>query len=342
MKKEAFLLKYLDEGEWQKWDAFVGESPYGTIFQKSAYLTCLKQVFNRPVEIMAILHRDTIKAGIVVLPGKKAGISYCTTPFFLPYNGFILDSFNDSKYYYQRNKYQNHALSKLLSEINKRFSYSQFFLHPRFEDERPLVWRKWSIDPRYTVRVNLQGKTDLLKSVDRDQRRRIRNMEKEDFELSESKDPGLLYDMILQSYRKHAKKPPLQQRHYLELVSGILKKGFGEMLVLKKADKAVSAVLLVRDEPVVYALFSGRVMDPNLSGAEIYLFYLVMQRYRGQGYQTLDLLGAMEPAITKTKLELGGRLVRWDEARYFRNSVIRLLFNITTGWNKKQRKASVG
>ena len=82
-----------------QWDDFVSRSPQGTIFQSSKYLSVVSGVLNRRVEIIGLTKAGNLVAAVVLLPQKKSGLSYATSPFYLPYNGIMVGSEQNFKHF---------------------------------------------------------------------------------------------------------------------------------------------------------------------------------------------------------------------------------------------------
>lgn len=333
-----FTLAYLNPEQWGTWDAFVDTSPQGTIFQKSAYIQCVTGGFNRPAKIIAVFRRDKIAGGAVIYPRNRLGFQYISSLYFVPYNGFLFDDFSESTFYYRRNQLQNRVLKLLVNELKENYVFCEFHHSPALEDVRQLIWNGWQFIPEYTAVINLQTTGDLLDSMDRDQRRRIRHFESSSFQWVTPNEPALLYDLMEKSYTYHKLSPPIPREPFLKFTRYLLDAGIARIYGIEQEGRLITALLIVEDAPVLYALFSGRLVEATATGAELYLFWRVAREYREKNYRQFDLLGAMMPSIAKVKLELGARLRRSDRTRYFRNAFIRALFHLKTNRERKQRQ----
>jgi len=332
-----FTLTYLNPDQWGLWDTFVNASPQGTIFQKSAYIQCVTKGFNRPAKIIAVFRRDKIVGGAVIYPRNRLGFQYISSLYFVPYNGFLLDNFRDSTFYYRRNQLQNRVLELLLNELTTNYVFCDFRHSPYLEDLRQLVWKGWQFTPEYTAIIELQSSENLLDSIDRDQRRRIRHFEESAFEWVIMDETESLYDLMENSYTYHKITPPIRKGPFLKFTQHLLVAQIARIYGVKQEGRLITALMVIEDAPVVYALFSGRNVDATASGAELYLFWRVTQEYQLKEYKQFDLLGAMMPSIAKVKLELGANLQRSDHTQYFRNKFFRALFYLEAYRKSKSR-----
>lgn len=333
-----FYPEYIKPSQWKLWDEFVKESPQGTIFQTFSYIQCVTEAFQRPAKILSVWGRNRIVGGVVLYPLKRWGLSYATTPYFIPYNGFLLHHFNESSFYYRRTYLQNKALAMLMNEIGKTFAFVDLHQSPSLEDMRELIWKKWQFTPEYTVLVHLQRGEDLLQFVERDQRRRIRNFESQNIKFQPITEMEALYQLMEKSYFRHRIHPPLPRELFLTFTKDLLERQLAACHGIFRNDEFLSAVLTVEDFPTVYALFSGKTDTDDASSAELYLFWKIIQYYRGKSFQTIDFLGAMVPSIAKIKMELGGVLQRSDRTVNYRNKLIETFAGINNRIKAKQRQ----
>jgi len=331
-----YKIVYLDPTDWNQWDRFVGQTPQGSIFQTSAYINCVKKAFERPAEIVTVFRRNRLVGGVVLYPQKHFGLPYVGTPFFVPRNGFILDEFKESFFYYKRINSRNKVLELLLKEIESRFVFCALQQSSE-EDLRQLMWKNWQFIPDYTVVVYLQQNKDIFQQMDKDVRRRIRIFEKTGFKFEQLKQLNPVYKLLEESYGRHGLNPPIARSHFIEFSQSLLNSNLGKCFAVNQGGEISAFALVVENFPAVYGLFSGRNFIKAYSNAELYLQWRIIQEYQANGYKIFDMLGGMVPSIAKVKLELGGRLVRRDNVRYFRNRFYEFLFDIEASRKRKKR-----
>ena len=338
MASSKLKLSYLDESDWSVWDEFVRTSSLATVFQSTKYIHIYCKAFNRLAQVAVVKRGDFVVGGVVLYPNTFRGFSYLSMPYLIPYNGFVLDSFSETSFYYKRIHHQREVLEVLLKELEKKWVFCSFHQTPSLEDLRVLIDHKWEFIPEYTVTIPLQ---EVYRSPDlfiaKDQRRRIRNFEAESPVLEESANVAALYDMMVSSYNSHGFIPPISREPFIRFSKSLLSENLGRCFILKKSNQLLSGLLVIEDFPKVYAMFSGRKQGKFASSSEIYLLWAIIKKYAQENFQEFDLLGAMVPSIAKIKLELGGKLVRSDKIYYFRSSVHRILFHFLVSRRQKRR-----
>ena len=336
--KTDLQLQILTSGQWERWDHFVRESPQGTVFQTTPYLNAFSDAFKRRTEILTVLENEEIIAGVVLFPKKRGGIEYTTSPYLVAFNGILIKDVSSFKSYFKKVKYQQKVIALLQRELERRFQYCEIYLASSLIDIRSLIWQNWRIQPDYTIFIPLQGKTDPLDIIPHNQRRHIKKFEKSSFTFEEFSDFTTCYNLMSQSYQHHGMKPPIGLKDFEEFVSILSTNNYLKTYVISIAKNPVAFMMLVEDRPRVYALFSGKDFVQERTEAELYLHWRLIRLYREQLYDTFDLLGAMSPSISRVKLELGGKLIRQDVARYFKNSLIRFLLKAETFRQMRNRR----
>jgi hypothetical protein len=330
-------FKYLKSDLWDKWDNFLHLSQQGTIFQSSKYLQIYSSAFKREVKIGTVLQNNQILGGVVCLPNKKYGIPYLSQPYLIPYNGIILKEFSETSFYQKKLSKQNKVYNIILSVIEKQYKICSLHQTNFREDLRLPFFRGWQFEPHYTVKINL-GKviTHPTQFIAKDQRRRIRTLEKKDLQFNLKSDTSELYDLVNLSYSTHNLKFAIPRSHFIHFVNQLLEEKVAKCFSLSIGGQTVCSILVLEDFPRLFALFSGKLEKPDFSSSELFLIWKVMKEYGKQKFEEFDLLGAMVPSIAKIKIDLGGNLVRSDQIKYFRNKIYQLLFNLMVF--KKQRE----
>ena len=338
MTKSDFQLHTLTSSHWENWNQFILKAPHGTVFQTTPYLTAFSETFQRELEILAVFENDKIIAGVVLLPKLRGGLKYATSPYLIHFNGIFIKDISAIDSYLKRVKYHQKVLELLQTELERRFHFCELNLSSNLLDLRSFIWKNWQIQPDYTIDIPLQDEADPITSIPHNQRRHIRKFEKSSFTLGEFSDFTICYDLMNQSYQHHAVKPPIGREDFQKFCSALLDKNLLKTYVISVADKPVTFMMLIEAKPRVYALFSGKDFVQERTEAELYLHWRLIQLYREKSYDSFDLLGAMSPSISRVKLELGGKLVRQDVGRYFRNGLVRLLFQVETFRQKRNRR----
>jgi len=331
----SFRLQYLPPEQYPRWDAFLEESTNGTIFQSTAYVLAVSRSFQREVQILAVLQQDQICGGVVLFPRKKFGQRYLTTPFFVPYNSFIVSKFSGTKIERRRIKYQSEVLEMLCAELEKQYPFIQMDLTPGITDFRCLVWRNWKFTPSFNIIIDLQKEQNLFDQIRRNQQRDIMNFEKNDYLVKSGSDVKVLFQLLQQSYRQHGIEPPLEEVVFETFVRELLDHKLANYFLIEVQGRPVAGLMVIQEKQRVYALFAGKDFQGDWAEAELYLHWHLMQYYREYGVKVLDLLGGMVDSIAHFKFGLGGTLFRYDQLYFFRNNLLEWLFKTV----KKKRES---
>jgi hypothetical protein len=339
VNSSSFKINYLEPEQYSRWDSFLSESVNGTVFQSSAYFQAVSRSFQRQVKVLTVSHQDQILGGAVLFPKKKWNRQYLTTPFFIPYNSFIISSFLQSNTDRRRSRYQSEVLDLLRAELEKENIFIQMDLTAGVTDFRCLVWNKWQFTPAFNIIIHLHKESDLFAQMRRNQKRDIRTFEKQNYEIKTGQDSKVLFQLMEQSYQNHRLKPPLPETIFKTFVSDLLAQKLADYFVLEADHRPVAAMLTILDRERVYALFSGRDFQANWSEAELFLHWHLMRYYQDKGIKIFDLLGGMVDSIAHFKFGLGGTLLRYDQIYFFRNYPVEVLYK---AWkkNKKSQRAA--
>ncbi len=321
-------LRILEVSEWEKWDCFVKEIPHGTIFQTSMYFKVFAEVFRRKVEVLTVNYQQKITAGVVLYPKKRWYINYATLPFLIPHNTILYQDFHTGQNYYRKIKSEQKILDLIQQYIEEHFHFCHLYLEPSVLDVRSFVWKNWLFTPQYSISIPLNKGYDPMDRLPHNQRRHIRKFEKQSAEFIELNDLSSCFEFISQSYSAHHMNPPLKRKDFDKFVTLLYQNQILKGFAITSGNKILAVMLAVEDFPVTYALFSGKDFSHNRSEAELFLHWRVLNYYREKGYASFDLLGAMSPAISRVKLELGGVLYRGDDVLYFRNSYYKILHHL--------------
>jgi hypothetical protein len=334
--KTDFELKILSPKEYDIWDKFVVNSKYGSIFQTAKYIGIIADSFRRPAKILAVLQADKIVGGIVLLPRKMIYKYYVSSPFFMPYNWFIISEFDNANSYRRRVGLQHRVLDLLQQEIISNYVYAHLSVSPELEDFRCLVQNNWHFSPTFHIHMALNSKEGLDHLLRRNQRRNIEEAERYNYDFRLTQNIKDLFRLVELSYSHHKLYPPLNQSDFHKFCSNLLEAETAKIYELNKENQVVSSLFVVENKPTVYAFFAGRDLKREHANAELYLYWKLMQYYRDKGYKVFDFLGGMVPSIAYVKLGLGGHFFRFDQISYYRNSFIQ--YFIKTEIQRRGRK----
>ena len=248
MTSNSFKLQYLSPEQYSHWDTFLEESANGTVFQSTNYIQAVAHSFQREAKILTVFQQDQILGGVVLFPRKKFGQLYTTTPFFVPYNSFILSKFPGTKIDRRRIKYQSEVLDLLRRELEKQFLFVQMDLTSGITDFRCLVARNWKFIPAFNIIIDLQKGENLFDQIRRNQQRDIKNFEKHDYSVIPGSDVKALFRLMQQSYRQHGIEPPLEEAVFETFVRGLLDYKLAKHFIVEVQGRPVAGLLVIKEK----------------------------------------------------------------------------------------------
>jgi len=330
---DNFKIEHVLPDNYALWDEFLRQSVNGTVFQSSAYLKAVESAFQRQVQVLSVVRHQEIVGGCVLFPKQRWGFSYTTTPFLIPYNGFILGSFSQTSQERRRINYQAEVLDLLRLELERRYGFIRLDLTPGVIDFRCLLNGKWKFFPHFNIVIDLQRENNIR----RNQQRGIKSFEKLDFKVKDSQDLKTFHQLVSQCYHRHGLHPPLNSQLFENFIRELLNRQLANYFIIEVDNRPVAGILIILDKNRVYALFAGKDFGRDGDDAELYLHWHLMQYFRERGVHYFDLLGGMVKSIAHFKLGLGGMLLRYDQIYYFRNSFVEMMFKALEKRKKAKR-----
>lgn len=141
-----------------RWDAFVGQSPMGSIYARSWYLDAVCGGSWGAV----ILKKEDAWLAVLPIPlGQKWGIRYSLQPSFCQYSGLICAPF-----FFETRHRETHFLKTVIAQICRAIPPElwvvEFCLHPDWRYFLPFEWQKMNVRPRSTARLMVNRPIEML------------------------------------------------------------------------------------------------------------------------------------------------------------------------------------
>ena len=179
----------------EEWEAFVGESAYGSAYSLPAYLETLATAGGGTVRTILARRGAALAGGIAVVEHPLPRGSYVAPRLLNYYNGFVLRDY-DTKYPSQRAARQNEVVAALGKNLTQR-GYGRLEIRSRapLTDFRPLLADGWSAAPSYSYVVSLDDLELLWSRIDQNLRRLVERARGLGLELAVDEDFGAFYDL---------------------------------------------------------------------------------------------------------------------------------------------------
>ncbi len=315
-----------------EWDAFVADSPQGTIFSTSLWVKTVAAAQGALPSILGVFEDDRLVAGLTYAEITRGLFTKITTPVLTPYGGVIYRP-GSGKRNSESESFNLACADMLLSCVGDMYSYAFLVHSPEFVDIRPFTWTGWTEAVRYTYLLDLTDPGRIWDLMERRVRTVLRKAEST-LELGGAIDPehfGELYERI---YLDRGKKPPIRSATVREILGRLLEAGAADMRTVRdRSGEVISALVLVSDARTVYAWISGSLPGRNSTGAFSLLFWDAVQRYSGTCAR-LDMIGANIPSIAFFKKGFGGQLRPYYVTERYGSLFSRVLFGMYGGLRK--------
>ncbi len=315
-----------------RWDAFVSESPQGSVFSSSAWLDAAATAQGGAPVRLGVLADGFLIGGAGFVEVRKGPLRKATTPVLTPSGGFLYAPFTGTKP--TEGESRNAAAAGAMIEyLTPRYGYIFLSHDPRAADVREFLWRGFSSTVRYTYVLDIREPDRVWDRMERRVRTVVRNAESS-LSLDGPISVGEFGKLYERTYRDRDNTPPLPRSQVEAFTQGILVAGLGEMRTVRDASgEPVAAMVFAFDRRSAYALVSGTIPSRNPSGASSLLFWDAVRRYGG-GRERLDLVGANLRNIAFFKKGFGGTLTPYFVTERYGSSTTRALFSLYTRLRK--------
>lgn len=333
-----YQVRVVKESEWPKWNALVSRSPQGTLFHTTNWL----QTTGAPFRVYGCYQQDSLVAGMVVeMVGPKiAGHSYFTTSAdelrtsggsvghvighsaSCPYLGVVLPP--PSKKYLTTLAQHRRILNSLAAHVRDEFVSVHSRMVPEVIDMQPFIWAGYSIDVRYTFRIDLSDLATAWGNMTDKRRNDIRKAERDGIIVN---DQGSMQDLLslvsgtFQRQGRAARFSELANRRDQMLRD----KNQGRCFIARdRSGDAVAGIYLVWDEKCAYYLMGGYGAAAAHRGAGALAIWEAI-RYAGGtlALQQFDILASSNPFIERFIRDFAGRLTVTFMVNYERPSFLR-------------------
>lgn len=285
-----------------EWDAFVRDSPHGSIFATTAFMDCLG--FAR--QLYVLREEGRIIAGAPVFSGPH-GAHVSPLPFTL-YQGVMVAGDVCGLPSHSRIRRGLENVEAICGELTARHTPVSFCQHYNFEDMRGFQWFNYhkpeaghfAVELRYTGVLELNRYPDFdsyLGQVRELRQREYRKAIRGGFSVVESRDAGVLMKLYQKTFdRQGVRIPEEEERIVPVLVEGILNRGIGEMLMCcTPAGEPVSATVFLRDWRSGYYLIGANNPEYRNSGSATLVMLENIRRCIDAGLKVVDFVGVNSP-----------------------------------------------
>ena len=313
-------LQLAETADLAAWDAWVEQSPQGTVFCKSTFL----QSLNARFRLFTVVANTQV---IALLPLLEDDAGQVVRYPFTPYQGILfLPRASNSPH--RRVVDEFRITEFLIGELTTRYQRIDLALSWQFADLRAFLWHNHGVadaphfvaQPRYTALLDLRSldASSYPQAVRACRRQELRKAAS--LQVSEHTDLDAFSVLYASTFSRQGIEVDAQR---LQLVRSIatsaIRYGYGRLSACTSEDGVGAMNLFVYDRKRAYYLFAAN--DPALrnTGASTRLMFDSILEAKQRGLDELDFVGVNSPARGDFKLSFNARLQLYFELGYAAN-----------------------
>jgi hypothetical protein len=328
-----FVIRYLDESDYELWDRFVDQSEYGSIFFKSYWLKNIYRLDpSVTLTLIGCFQKETLVGGMLIGSRKKFGLFRTVIPPYATCFYGVLFVERETGQSTRQENYRQAILEKMLGIIEENFHIISFSLPPVFSDIRPFIWRKYASRVLYTYRGSLRNSEEVL--FDQflpDLKRRIKKGEALHYTIDSEKSVESIdtaFALIEASFKKQNHPFRFNREDFQRFMNLPELDRHLKIHTIWWEEKPVATVVFIADNGVGYYWFAGA--DPNYLKTNLnqVLMWHGIKDLRSSGVTVLDMVGANTPTISYYKSAFNFQLTPYYRVTRETGGIARFLMGI--------------
>lgn len=315
-------VRLLTKTEYDQWDRLVEQSPWGTIFHSSKWITTSAKSLHLEYVIIGVFKDSHLIGGCSFFIKKiflffKFG--YTDIPL-TPLGGFVI-SIPESTKVSQNEKRMLEIFSLIFNKIqNLNLTYIKVTSSPAIIDIRPFKFQYWKEEVNYAYVLDLNK--DILSSVTYNIRRNIIKAHKTGINVEREFNPDIFWKLIQMTYDKQNMEIPFQKEHFYNLMDMLIQNNLGEMWIAKNPlGDAASAVFIIYDSHMAYGWVGAN--DPRYidTGIVSLLLFEIFKDLQRRGFQKINLWAGNTPHLTNFYSRFNPQLIPYYSVQKSRGVV---------------------
>lgn len=295
-----------------EWDAFVAQSPHGSAFATSWFLTAM----GEDVELLLVRSGGTAVLGCPVV--RAEAIPAPQPRPFTMYQGPMISRSASELPAHRRIPLVQSALEALVVWMAERYTRQSYSLHHRWDDGRAIAWYnygkpgdRFAFSPRWTAVLDLARSShqEWIAGIRQNRQRDIRKAEKSGLTCRVSDDIAQLSRLYLLTFSRQGievDNSNIDRLARLAAASLRAQSGFILGCFEGSGDTPVSANLIIHDSRAAYYLVGANDPAGRSSGAASLVMSECVRRCREMGLREFDFVGINSPARGDFKISFNG------------------------------------
>jgi hypothetical protein len=290
MPSTPVVVREMKWDEYGKWDEFVRESPYGTIFHTSDWLSICATVFGHKFKILGCFESGQLVAGCSFHVSTKRLFRIAESTFpTTPYGGILVKKASANRSEKQNGENNIEVLQALRVAIEKMgLSYVNLINSPGMIDFGPFTASNWRKTDRFTYYLDLDNfETNITKEM----RWSIRKATENKVTAEKSNSFTDFFHLLELTLERQGKLPFASVSCYEKIFSYLQNSNKGELWVAKaKSGETCAAEIIVCDEKRAYRWSAASSYRMRRLCAPSFLMFQLLKTFRGRGFKEVDLV----------------------------------------------------
>jgi hypothetical protein len=286
-------VRELEKEQYSEWDRLVLDSPQGTLFHNTKWLTLFDEVLGGQISLLGCYKKEELIGGCAVRIYRKGIFKVTSSSLYsrgiIPYDGVIIKYIPENIKARKKEKYHNEIYESLIDRFRSNgFSFVRLINSPEIVDIRTFKLKGWEDDVLYTYKLKLR-EIDLME-FSRDERKSIKKASKEGITVERSND-SLCFLRLYKSMlaRKNVAVPSAELG---DVFSKIISQELGGLWIAKtSSNDIVAGEIILFDEKRAYRWMAASDELYWHTGGASLLFYNILQEIKDRTTE-IDLIGA--------------------------------------------------
>lgn len=309
MEKQDLVVRRFDSQNWAQWEAFVSNSPQGTIFSERLWLSLLGLNYH----LYGCFKGDEMVGGVVAC--EDAARPDCTSEIIplTPFQGILFRD-NSQMRTTTRESLERKTASAMADALEKDFQNLTFVNHYTIHDIRPFYWMTYGRPHEYTALVRYTYVVDTgdmdraWNKLDENTRYEINKARKRDITVVESDDFALFDGMHERTFERQGNERDVPASLLQRVYANLKQANRCQLYLARTADGIVtSGVLAIWDTKRAYYLLGGSEPNYRSNGSASLALWTMFEKMSAR-FKEIDLVGCNSPKRGAFKAGFGGIL----------------------------------
>ncbi len=278
------------------YEEFCSQNTEMPVFLKPWWLDA---VYGNAWKVILYKEGDRVLAAMPYFEHKKYGFKTILPPQLTPVTGFWIaypEKMTRQNRYSLEIKAMEH-FAKQLNEIKPAYFVSK--IHHSYSSWLGFLWNNYSQTTRYTYRFTKLDDLDYLFSqLDKSVRKRIRQLEKDEFVLRTDLSSKEFYNVNCMTYERQGLKCPFSYEQFERIDAEACKRNMsGKFAICDREGNVHSVAYVIFDGEVCQGIFSGSDSKYRSSNAASLLLWHILKTCSERGVKEYDFNGSSIKSI---------------------------------------------